>query len=171
MASIEERFQSEESYSICPTTDPSGASNSSKKMSTLEPPVWMGSTLLVVTPASCIPDSSAASCNANITCKAADAVKQLRTTAEKGVPLRTQRCQSAVQLSSQACCDSSSTHVSATCMLYLPMVTQAGMNCMQPNDSDTYDRYCAKSQVHTSNRSTALVLSQKCMCKPGKEGR
>ena len=66
-ATMEERCHSELSYSMCPTTDPSGASNSSRKMSTLELPVWMGSTLLVVTPSSSMPDSRVFGCSAKST--------------------------------------------------------------------------------------------------------
>ncbi len=64
---MEERCHSELSYSMCPTTDPSLASNSSRKMSTLELPVWMGSTLLVVTPSNSMPDSSVLGCSAKST--------------------------------------------------------------------------------------------------------
>ena len=66
-ATMEERCHSELSYSMCPTTDPSLASKSSRKMSTLELPVWMGSTLLVVTPSRSMPDSSVLGCRANST--------------------------------------------------------------------------------------------------------
>ena len=63
-----DRCHRELSYSMWPTTDPSAASNSSRKISTLELPVCIGSTLLVLTPSRSMPASSDLGCNANRTC-------------------------------------------------------------------------------------------------------
>ena len=67
---MEARCHSELSYSMCPRTEPSATSNSSRNRSSLELPVWMGSMLCVVTPSSSMPDSKFLSCSANITCAA-----------------------------------------------------------------------------------------------------